>query len=264
MKMKVFDRLVMRFFGILAIITGAMLFLVPVGVFGKMEFRYPWIKWAFFGGGALTALIGLYDLFIPRRYRYNRKDFIIRHTENGDMQISIKAMEGLVEKCVNLHDEIKMTGMRVNNRREGVSVDMRVSLASNISIPLAVESLQKQVKQYLLASTGVEIRQVRVVVSNTQGEVQETPYQVDSRTEEPEEAEQTAEEKKPLHRRIFEQAEQAKETVTDTAPAEGDNAQDIAAQTEAAADDNAGMNAEANDDSVKTAEETAEDTAENV
>lgn len=206
MKMKILDRLVMRLFGVLAVICGLMLFLVPFGVLGTMEYRFPWVKWLFWGGGLLTALIGSYILLVPHRYRYSKKDFILRRTENGDMHISVRAMETQVQKCVDLHKEIRMHAMRIVNTREGVNVEMKVSLASNISIPLSIESLQKQVKQYLLASTGVEIRQVRIEVVSTQGEVEDTPYRFDhqqaARIEESE-ASANEEKKMPVHRRIF-------------------------------------------------------------
>ncbi len=206
MKMKILDRLVMRLFGVLAVICGLMLFLVPFQVLGTMEYRFPWVRWLFWGGGLLTALIGLYILLVPHRYRYSKKDFILRRTENGDMHISIRAMETQVQKCVDLHKEIRMHAMRIVNTREGVNVEMKVSLASNISIPLSIESLQKQVKQYLLASTGVEIRQVRIEVISTQGEVDDTPYRFDDQQAARNvESEAPAEEEKkvPVHRRIF-------------------------------------------------------------
>lgn len=226
MKMKILDRLVMRLFGVLAVICGLMLFLVPFGVLGTMEYRFPWVRWLFWGGGLLTALIGLYILLVPHRYRYSKKDFILRRTENGDMHISIRAMETQVQKCVDLHKEIRMHAMRIVNTREGVNVEMKVSLASNISIPLSIESLQKQVKQYLLASTGVEIRQVRIEVISTQGEVDDTPYRFDDQQAAKHvETEAPAEEEKkvPVHRRIFGLSDPAKskaekETEPETVP----------------------------------------------
>ena len=202
MKMKIIDRLVMRLAGVLAVLSGALLFLVPLGVLGKTEFRFDWLKWVFYGAGALTVLIGLYVLFVPRRYRYSRKDFILHHSEQGDMRISIKAMETQVSKCADRHKEIRVHAMRIVNARDGVRVDMKVSLASNVSIPLSVESLQKQVKQYLLASTGVEIKEVRIIVVGTEGEMSGGPYSFENREEAAEQ--KTAEEKKPVHCRIFE------------------------------------------------------------
>jgi hypothetical protein len=41
---------------------------------------------------------------------------------------------------------------------------MRISLASGVNIPLAVSALQKQIKQYITSCSGVDVREVRVMV----------------------------------------------------------------------------------------------------
>jgi hypothetical protein len=76
-------------------------------------------------------------------------------------------------------------------------------MPNNISIPLAVESLQKQIKQYITVSTGVSVREVRVAIVNTKADLQvASPYEVGkAETEE-------APEKKPAHELVFEPDDQ--------------------------------------------------------
>ncbi|MBQ8081858.1 MAG: alkaline shock response membrane anchor protein AmaP [Clostridia bacterium] len=151
--------------------------------------------------GAVLLLCSLFILSVPRRIRYNRKEFIVQESENGELRIAVQAVENLVKKCTDMHDEINVLEQRVTNHRDGVVVDLRVSLPNNISIPLAIESLQKQIRQYLTVSTGVSVKEVRVAVVNTENSlVKESPYEVGETAE-------RAEEKKAPHERVFESEE---------------------------------------------------------
>lgn len=150
--------------------------------------------------GAVCAVFGGYLILLPRRYAMQRRDYVVQRTDTGELRIAVKAIKNLVEKCVDLHEEIQLISMSITNTREGVVVELNISLANNISIPLAVASLQKQIKQYLVASSGIEVREVRVIVENTKDE----PLLV----AEIEEEEENEPEKAPMHQRLFCQAEQ--------------------------------------------------------
>lgn len=151
--------------------------------------------------GVLCAAFGGYLLVFPRLYAVHRRDFVVQRTDTGELRIAVKAIENLVKKCIDLHEEIQLNSMSIMNGREGVVVDLNVSLANNISIPLAVASLQKQIKQYLSASSGIEVREVRVSVESTKDE----PLLV---AEAENAAETDADKKTPIHQRLFCQAEQ--------------------------------------------------------
>lgn len=150
--------------------------------------------------GLVSVAFGAYLILLPRRYAMQRRDYVVQRTDSGELRIAVKAIENLVEKCVDLHEEIQLSSMSIVNTREGVVVELNISLANNISIPLAVASLQKQIKQYLVASSGIEVREVRVIVENTKDE----PLLVS----EIEEEEENEPEKAPMHQRLFCQAEQ--------------------------------------------------------
>ena len=113
-----------------------------------------------------------------------------------------------MQKCVDMHEEIKLRNMRIYNNRRGVAVDLYISLANNISIPLAVQSLQKQIKQYLLASSGIDVQDVRVSVETTKSAAGDSPYLVTNETKAVEKQPEP-EKKRAAHQRIFSHSEQA-------------------------------------------------------
>lgn len=191
MKIKIWDRLILLLGALLAVASGVLLFTQGLQ-----------IKNALYAALAvLTAAFGGYLIVFLRRCSAKRQDFVIQRTDNGELRIAVKAIENQVQKCIDLHEEIQASSMKILNGREGVVVDLTVTLDNNISIPLAVASLQKQVKQYLVASSGIEVKEVRVSVESTQDSSPAgTP---EPETEQPGEKAAAKEKKAPLHQRLF-------------------------------------------------------------
>jgi uncharacterized alkaline shock family protein YloU len=124
----------------------------------------------------LLFLFGLYVLSLPTRQRRDKNAFIVQQTASGELRISLKAMESLVQKCLVQHSEMVLKGLSIENRRDGVIIDLKLALAGNVIIPQAVAALQKQVRDQVLASSGVDIKEVRVSVDTADGIVRDSPF----------------------------------------------------------------------------------------
>ena len=197
MKFRFWDRIILLVGAVATLLVGASLLIGGLRSGSDISAVHRAVLIVF---GALCAAYGGYSLTLPRRYAMQRRDYVVQRTDSGELRIAVKAIENLVKKCIDLHEEVKLISMVILNAREGVVVELNISLANNISIPLAVASLQKQIKQYLVASSGIEVREVRVIVENTKDE----PLLV----AEIEEEEENEPEKAPMHQRLFCQAEQ--------------------------------------------------------
>ncbi len=217
MKMRIVHKFILVIGAIIVLAIGAAMLLSHCGVLSfsvpeatdKASY-YSWQRITVFACAVYLVLYALYVIAFPGKLRYNRHDFIVQKNENGDLLISVKAIENLVQKCVDMHEEINVNHTKIfPDKKNRIIVRMRITLANNVSIPLAVDSLQKQIKKYVLASSGIEVSNVVVSVDTNGSEsVSGSPYDV-SAAREPEE------EKKMLHQRLFEQDE---EPVTVTAP----------------------------------------------
>ena len=197
MKLRFWDRIILLVGAIAVLLVGLAVFIGGLRGDDDMSAAHRMLGIVF---GAASVVFGCYLILLPRRNAMRRRDYVVQRTDTGELRIAVKAIENLVEKCVDLHEEIQLISMMITNTREGVVVELFISLANNISIPLAVASLQKQIKQYLVASSGIEVREVRVIVENTKDE----PLLV----AEIEEEEENEPEKAPMHQRLFCQAEQ--------------------------------------------------------
>ena len=202
MKIKFRDRLILFFGAAVTALSGGMLFVFGLQLQGLISEMAVWTRVVCILAGLLLIAFGVYLFLFPRRISASRKDFVVQKTDTGELRIAVKAIENLVQKCIDLHEEIQVRSMQILNSREGVVVDLFVSLANNISIPMSVASLQKQIKQYLGASTGIEGKEVRVSVESTEDEPQ-IEQAAEKEEQEEEAALQRAEEKLPLHQRLF-------------------------------------------------------------
>ena len=266
MKMKLWDRLILRLGALLTLLTGAVAIAAGVLLWNAQITPAKW--WpagnnaaiVLIAAGVLAVLVSLYNIALPRRYNPRRRSFVTQPTEHGELRIAVSAIENLILRCVETHKEVKVLAMQITNRRGAVNVNMRVAVNSNISIPHAVEQLQTQIKRYLAASSGIEVRDISVSVERATGD--ESALPVEPLPAAVVETEQ--EEKVSVHQRVFGRdtsksvAEQVAEAEIIDPPAEEEKPEEVKAE-EPAVQEAAEETVEAVEEAAETmAEETAE------
>ena len=128
---------------------------------------------------AVVLILGLYCLLMLFRHRKRKDKFVLQKLESGDLAISLKTVESMVEKCVAQHPEIKTEGIRLENQREGLLIRSRGTVAGGISIPLTVDTLQKQVKRYVTACSGVEVKGIRIQIESSGEDAKDALFAID-------------------------------------------------------------------------------------
>ena len=130
------------------------------------------------GVGALLVLLGIYCMGMLFRHKKGKRGFVVQRTDGGELSISIKAIENLVQKCIDKHEELHVLSTSLENSRDGLVIKLRIGLANGVSIPLVVSALQKQIKQYITACTGVDVREVKVQVETASAKLKDSPFAV--------------------------------------------------------------------------------------
>ena len=154
--------MVMVLFGV-ALIVGAIKFnLIPIQSEGQGFFTLNRI--VFMLAGLVMVVFGAFCFTLPGRMKQSKAEFVLQQTPSGEMRISVQALVSIIQKSLSQYEEIKLQDLQVHNTRKGVEVDLRASIAKNINIPLAVNAVQKHVKQQLLATSGIDAREVRVII----------------------------------------------------------------------------------------------------
>ena len=170
MRIRFWDRLLAAFTGLLVLLAGLGLLVYGIGVFPiKLDLSVlegPFALWqrvVMVAVALALAALGIHGISLLF-HRKGDKRFVIQHTEYGDMSISMNAMETMVKRCVDSHQELKANSTRISHGRQGVLVDLKITLKNGVNIPDTVSGLQKQIKKYIAACSGVDVEQVRVSV----------------------------------------------------------------------------------------------------
>ncbi len=135
------------------------------------------------GLGLFLVTYAAYILLLPRRIKKTQENFMVQQTASGELRISMKAIESIVKKCVDTAPDVKPVELMVNHTRGTVRVDLRVSMPGNVSIPLAAENLQKQIKKQIQAAAGIDTTEVRISVETSDNAAQASPYQLEKTAE---------------------------------------------------------------------------------
>lgn len=167
---------------LIALLLGKLSLDAAVLMLSSMDLASFKVKAVMIAAAVVLILLGLLLLaaILPAR-RKRSSNFAIQRNENGMVRISLKALETLVQKCLNQHAELKVVTSSLFSDEETIRVDVHISLQSDISMPLAISALQKQIKKYLEACSGVMVSEVRVFVDGTIPATEETaqsPYAI--------------------------------------------------------------------------------------
>lgn len=123
--------------------------------------------------------LGVFCWLLPvQRRASNQNGFIMQKSENGAIGISVKAIEGLVSSCIDQHENISEAEISLEEHHDGIGIVIEAELAAGLNIPLAVGALQKQIRQYVTACTGVDVQEVRVMVEDSDEPLINSPYAV--------------------------------------------------------------------------------------
>ena len=146
--------------GVVVLLIGKISFDMITGWIASVDMSRFVVKAAMAGIAALFVLLFLllFAMILPSRKKRS-SNYAIQRNENGMVRISLKALETLVNKCLNQHAELKVVTSSLYSDEESIRVD--------ISMPLAISALQKQIKKYLEACSGVMVQEVRVFVDST-------------------------------------------------------------------------------------------------
>ena len=131
---------------------------------------------------ALLVVLGLYCILLLFRHRGHKDKFVMQKTENGELSISLKAMESMVQKCLDPHKELTVQTVRLENQKGGLLIRIRGTVAGGVSIPLTVDALQQQIKQYVTACSGVEVKDIRVQIESSGPETKDSLFAIEAPT----------------------------------------------------------------------------------
>ena len=176
MRVKLWNRFIIAITGLLLLAAGILGALCALG-FTPSWLDLSWLEsglvvWQRIVLGAVSlalVLLGVHNICMLFA-RKNTKGFITQRTDFGNMSISMKALDTMARKCVNQHQELQIKSTKIYRVKNGIAVLIRLLLDAGVNIPLTVSALQKQIKQYIVSCSGVDVYEVQVLVETNQPE----------------------------------------------------------------------------------------------
>ncbi len=116
----------------------------------------------------VLLLVGLHILFYGTQHE--DEGGIRQETEIGHVQISLRAIESLVQRTAKGVRGIRDVDVRVHSSPEGVAVALSVVAVPEIPIPQISEEVGHKVRSQVRESLGIPVDDVAIEIRNIAGE----------------------------------------------------------------------------------------------
>lgn len=168
--MKLFDRVILTIYTFCLAIVSLILILFPFNIkmlnMANVNFYLTQIK-----GNYWYSLIGLAFFLVSIRFlitgfKRKKENYIIRHTNFGELRISSATVEGLANTVTINQQGLKNIKTDVELYDEKVIINIKGQVNPDINIPETVVNIQNKVKDHVEKCTGLEVSEVRVEILN--------------------------------------------------------------------------------------------------
>ena len=98
--------------------------------------------------------------------RRTRSSYIIRRTEHGEINISSETIVGLAQSVADKFMGVRNIKTNVKIFEDQLFIDLKGEVSPEINIPEVTEELQDKVKEHVESCTGINVSEIRVVITN--------------------------------------------------------------------------------------------------
>ncbi|MEA1939979.1 MAG: alkaline shock response membrane anchor protein AmaP [Candidatus Caldatribacteriota bacterium] len=110
----------------------------------------------------LFFILAIY--LIQKRYHYKTMNLsVTQKTSFGEIRISLNSLNNLSLKLLGKMEEIKeakpiITPVKIG----GVNICLNLTVKQDVNIPELSEKIQKKLKDYLLETSGIEVKEIKI------------------------------------------------------------------------------------------------------
>jgi len=135
----------------------------------SLFFKTNYLIYSSFFSQIILGLLGvlLFFLAIYLIYQKVKTDkgilSVIQKTSFGEIKISIGSIKHLTLKVIKGIEEITETKPEINILKSGgINIDLHLSVKQNVNIPELSEKIQRKLKEYLLETSGIETKEIKI------------------------------------------------------------------------------------------------------
>ena len=112
--------------------------------------------------GALLIFLATY--LIWQKVQIDKGNLsVVQKTSFGEIKISIESIKRLTLKVVKGIGEVTEARPEVNILKPGgINIDLHLSVKQDVNIPELSEKIQRKLKEYLLETSGIEAKEIKI------------------------------------------------------------------------------------------------------
>ena len=114
--------------------------------------------------GALLFFLAIYLIY--QKVKTDKGNLsVVQKTSFGEIKISIGSIQHLTLKVIKGIGEITETRPEVNILKSGgINIDLHLSVKQDVNIPELSEKIQRKLKEYLLETSGIETKEIKIYI----------------------------------------------------------------------------------------------------
>jgi len=173
MRKESFNNLIFILFLVVVVFISGIFLALSFRLFSLENFFFKtnyWIYSDFFNQiilvsvGALLIFLAIY--LIWQKAQIDKGNLsVVQKTSFGEIKISIGSIKRLASKVVKGMEEIRETRPEVNILKSGgINIDLHLFVKQDVNIPQLSEKIQRKVKEYILETSGIETKEIKIHV----------------------------------------------------------------------------------------------------
>lgn len=122
------------------------------------------------GGGAILLILSVYLVCVSfaRKKVHAPKSITVRQSEVGSVEISLEAIDTLVQKCARSFSEVRDCRSQVTvTQFNDIIIAIKLHIMPDTDIPDLTARMQAELKSYVERISGISVREIKVLVEST-------------------------------------------------------------------------------------------------
>jgi len=115
--------------------------------------------------GLISVLLIILTIYLNwKRGQYSKEELsVAQKTTMGEIKISTNSIKNLILKVIKDTVEIKEARPEINIiKAGGINIDLYLSIKQDTNIPELSEKFQQKLKEYLLETSGIETKEIKI------------------------------------------------------------------------------------------------------
>jgi uncharacterized alkaline shock family protein YloU len=171
MSKKAFSNLIFVLFLVITVFISGIFLALSLRLFSLENFFFRTNYWIYsnFFNQIILGLVGALLIFLVIYLIWQKAQIdkgnlsVVQKTSFGEIKISIESIKRLTLKVVKGVGEITETRPEVNILKSGgINIDLHLSVKQDVNIPELSEKIQRKVKEYLLETSGIETKEIKI------------------------------------------------------------------------------------------------------